>query len=161
MSDHFNINFLPYIKILLKTNKVLFLSCSLSVIVILSGIFAETKIALLESGIEDSLKLNSWIVSHASALKTPPHETQKLKAENGKWILITIDQESRSRFWHPFTIQLQQTGDNQVRASFSKIDFDNLARGLEELSDKFHIQVKTINIERIGQTGYVKAEMLF
>jgi len=76
-------------------------------------------------------------------------------------LLLQVDHQAKLIPWNRYTMTLRQIDNHQIQASFKSINFNDFMVGLENLSVKNNIQVKKINIQRVGQSGLVNVEFVF
>jgi len=106
-------------------------------------------------------QLVSWMEKTArDIIQLKPLTTQQQKRNSGGPLLSTIDRTIKIARLNQTMKRLEPQGNDRVQIWFEKTAFDTLISWLGKVEGEYGIQIQTINIERLEQSGRVNARLV-
>jgi len=142
------------------------------IILVLAGLIGLSLIYLLiwspitesfqqkKSQIATKQLLASWMEKTAQdIIQLKPLTAQQQKRNSGP-LLSTIDRTIKIARLNQTMKRLEPQGNDRVQIWFEKTAFDTLINWLGKIEGEYGIQIQTINIERLEQSGRVNARLV-
>ena len=112
----------------------------------------------LQAQTAEQQALYQWMLTAAQEVKTL---RQQAAAPSSASLLSRIDQNLRQNPLQSVNKRLEPKGDQKtVRVEFTQVNFDQMAVWLSQLQNKTGISATTVSVERLAESGMVKAWLI-
>jgi type II secretory pathway component PulM len=134
--------------------KILVSSCMVFFCLIFYFLMMSRNVTLREKIAEEQHNI-SWMMRASDKIiqlkqTTLPLQIKKTTVKTVS-LLALINQEAKKNIWGSYISDLKPLKKNLVEISFNSINFDELIEALEQLWDKYNVEIVKINVQR--QTG--------
>jgi len=147
-----------------RTKKQLFLLMAVGLGIFLYFLLLEYPLSKaiedLKSENANKQKLLLWVRKTAKEIKGLKKNELKIKEIESDSLLTLIDQEAKKPFWKAYAVEMKKMDNKQVEISFKAVVFNDLIGGLQEISEKYKIEVVKISIHRTKNENWVNATVL-
>jgi len=117
------------------------------------------KIANEQSTLAAQKQLLSWMQpATQQVLELQKTQTKAQKVGAGS-LLSTVDRSLKQSALAKFSVQIDQTDNNQVNVQFNSIPFDPLVSWLIEVNKRYHISVQQLSLTSEATIGMVKGQV--
>ena len=120
----------------------------------------DREIQPLKDKISEDKKLIVWIAQASGDINMRRHFSLQKNEVKPASLLSLIDKEAKVNSWAQYPMDMKQGENAEVAVTFSRINFDDLMTGLEDLWQKHEIEVSKINVKRIESGHFVTAALV-